>query len=124
MASQVPGFAASFGDLAIALFTSSEVTPRARIVAQQATELFPDSAAVVYVVERDPAPHWLPKATAGDVAWHDPRLDFDAGTLGAVAADKRPLIFSGADLPRESYAHLSVRRTLSSLAVVPLLTNN
>lgn len=124
MASQVPGFAASFGDLAIALFTSSEVTPRAQLVAQQAVELFPDSAAVVYVLENDPEPHWVPKATAGDVAWHDAQIDFNAATLGAAAEEKHALIFSGADLPRESYAHLSVRRTLTSLAVVPLVTND
>ena len=124
MASQVPGFAASFGDLAIALFTSSEVTPRAQLVAQQAVELFPDSAAVVYVLETDPEPVWVPKATAGDVAWHDAQIDFDAATLGAAAEEKQALLFSGADLPRESYAHLSVRRTLTSLAVVPLITND
>ncbi|MBV9608646.1 MAG: GAF domain-containing protein [Acidobacteria bacterium] len=123
MATQVPGFAASFGDLAIALFTSSEVTPRARLIAQQAAELFPDSAAVVYVLERDPDPMWVPKSTAGDVAWHDPKIPLIDGTLGAIVDAKRALLFSGADLPREAFAHLSVRRTLSSLVAIPLVVN-
>jgi RND family efflux transporter MFP subunit len=122
MASQVPGFAASLGDLAVALLSSSEVTPRARLIAQQTNELFPGSGIVVYILDQTGEPKWVPKATAGEVAFQDPEIPFEHGTLGAMAERNEAVLFSGADLPREDYAHLNTRRTLVSLAAIPLFS--
>src|SRR5271166_4290116 len=105
MASQVPGFATSFTDLAMALLSSSEVVPRARLIAQQVSELVPDSGVVVYVLDRSGEPVWTPKATAGEVAFEEPRIPLEAGTLGALYEKQAPVLFSGARLPREQYSH-------------------
>src|SRR5262249_24036233 len=42
------------------------------------------------------------------------------GGLGELQERQTALLFSGADLSREDYAHLDVRRTLRSLAYLPL----
>lgn len=44
----------------------------------------------------------------------------EQGTLAQAAASGTALIFSGRNLLREEYAHLDVRRTLRSLAYLPL----
>ncbi|MGC2323436.1 MAG: efflux RND transporter periplasmic adaptor subunit [Terriglobales bacterium] len=124
MASQIPGFATSFTDLAMALLSSSEVVPRARLIAQQVAELVPDSGVVVYVVDRSGEPVWTPKATAGEVAFEEPRIPLEAGTLGALYEKQAPVLFSGARLPREQYSHLHVRRTLVSLAGLPVMAGD
>ena len=42
------------------------------------------------------------------------------GTLGTLATNSEPVVFSGKALVREEYAHLNVRRTLRSLSYLPL----
>ncbi len=123
MASQVPGFTASFGDLAIALLSAAEVIPRARMIAQHECELFPGSGVVVYLLDQGDEPRWLPKAAAGQVSLVDDAVPFEEGTLGAMAGRNEAVVFAGADLPREAFAHLHTRRTLNSLAAVPLFSS-
>jgi GAF domain-containing protein len=43
--------------------------------------------------------------------------------LGLLARQRQPLLLSGAKLIREDYAHLHARRTLLSLAYVPMVVN-
>jgi RND family efflux transporter MFP subunit len=124
MASQVPGFATSFTELAMALLSSSEVVPRARLIAQQVAELAPGSGVVVYVLDRSGDPVWAPKATAGEVAFEQAAIAFDAGTLGALGEKKEAVVFSGARLRREQYSHLNVRRTIASLVGLPMLAGD
>jgi len=124
MASQVPGFATSFTDLAMALLSSSEVVPRARLIAQQVAELAPGSGVVVYVLDRSGDPFWVPKATAGEVAFEDPAIPLDSGTLGTLSAKREAVMFSGTRLRREQYSHLNVRRTLVSLLGLPMLAGD
>ena len=121
MASQVPGFATSFSELAMALLSASEVVPRARLIAQQVSELVPGSGVVVYVLEHRREPVWTPKATAGEVAFEEPEISLDSGTLGTLNQKRAPVLFSGARLRREQYSHLNVRRTLVSLAGLPMM---
>jgi len=40
--------------------------------------------------------------------------------MAELVARRETLLFSGADLSREDYAHLDIRRTLRSLAFLPL----
>jgi len=121
MASQVPGFATSFTELAMALLSSSEVVPRARLIAQQVAELAPGSGVVVYVLDRSGDLVWVPKATAGEVAFDQAEIPFNSATLGALAGKQQPVVFSGARLRREQYSHLNVRRTIASLVGLPML---
>jgi len=120
MASQVPGFATSFTELAMALLSASEVVPRARLIAQQVAELAPGAGVVVYILDRSGDPVWVPKATAGEVAFEQAQIPYDAGTLGALAEKQEPVVFSGARLRREQYGHLNVRRTIASLVGLPM----
>ncbi len=124
MASQVPGFATSFTELAMALLSASEVVPRARLIAQQVAELAPGSGVVVYVLDRSGDPVWVPKATAGEVAFEDPAIPLDSGTLGALSEKQEPVLFSGARLRREQYSHLNVRRTIVSLVGLPMIVGD
>jgi predicted anti-sigma-YlaC factor YlaD len=61
-----------------------------------------------------------PQATAGDVSVAEASVPLEQGALGILAGNPEPVVFSGADLAREEYAHLNVRRTLHSLAYLPL----
>ncbi len=120
MATQRPGFAVSYPELAAALLSSSEVAPRARLIAQQVAGMFPDSAVVVYLFDGQ---QWQPRATEGEVAFAEPAIAADFGTLGAILAKQDVVLFSGAELPREEYAHLNIRRTIVSLVGIPLFVD-
>ncbi len=121
MATQRPGFAVSYPELAAALLTSSEVVPRARLIAQQVAGVFPECAVVVYTFDEDQG--WQPKATEGDVAFAEATVAPDSGTLGSIRAKQDAVIF-GPDLPREEYAHLNIRRTVAALAGIPLFVDD
>jgi GAF domain-containing protein len=105
------------------LLTDQEVNPRARTCARTIAQLIPGTAVSVYLVGRlDNKDVWLVKASAGEVSVHSAAVPIDSGTLGELAASKTPLIYSGKELPpRESYAHLDTRKTVVSLAYLPLL---
>ena len=122
MATQRPRFAVSYPELAAALLSSSEVTPRAHLIAQQLSSFFGECAVVVYLYQEDAG--WEPKATEGEVAFSEPVIAPDFGTLGAILAKQAPVVFTGPDLRREDYAHLNVRRTLASLAGIPLFMDD
>ncbi|MGA9800783.1 MAG: efflux RND transporter periplasmic adaptor subunit [Terriglobales bacterium] len=104
-----------------ALLQEHELQPRAFLLAQQIIEILPGAAAVVYLLEQDKAPHWAAKAVAGDLQLDNEVIPIDSGTLGLLARENRPLLLSGANLVREDYAHIHARRTLLSLASVPML---
>ena len=110
-----------------AMLRERECAPRAALLAQQAAELVSGGAAIVYVLDAgDPpavAATWTAKATAGEVRLDDPTVPADSGTLGTLAQEQQPLLFSGNELTREDYAHLHARRTLVSLACVPVMVN-
>jgi RND family efflux transporter MFP subunit len=111
------------GRLLITLLREREVQPRALLIAQAALELFPGAAAVVYVVEAPDDPKWTSKAIVGDIHLDEQVIAIDAGTLGTLADNPQPIIFAGSKLNREDYAHLHSRRTVQSLAYVPLLAD-
>jgi RND family efflux transporter MFP subunit len=109
-------------EFAARLLGASETVPRARITAHAVLDRFPATTATIYVLEEDDnGPYWSVKASLGESAEPDPTVSADAGTLGAVFQDPRTVVFEGSTLVREDYAHLNVRRTVKSLACVPLL---
>jgi RND family efflux transporter MFP subunit len=111
-------------EFAASLLSQREVIPRARLTAEQVAQIIPASAVVVYVIIDQQAPIWIPKAMAGEIAMGVEEVEFEAGTLGAAAEIKGIAVFGTPELSREDFAHLDVRRTVSSLAYVPLLVND
>jgi RND family efflux transporter MFP subunit len=112
--------AISVAEFAAALLSQQEVAARAEITAEQVAGLVPGSAVVVYVIEDQGTPAWTAKATAGEIAVNAV-INFHDGPLGATAENKTFQVFEGANLKREDYAHLDIRRTVASLAYFPLL---
>lgn len=110
-----------------AMLRERECAPRALLLAQQAAELVPGGAAIVYVLNSGDSPAvpatWTAKATAGEIRLEDPTIPVESGTLGTLAQEQQPLLFSGNELTREDYAHLHARRTLVSLACIPIIVN-
>ncbi len=103
------------------LLAHREVSPRARIIAEAVADLLSGSACTVYLLATSDAGQvWAPQATAGDASIPDVLILANEGTLGILADKAAPLLFSAKDLVREQYAHLHVRRTLNSLAYLPL----
>jgi len=121
MATKGPELAIPVAEFAAALLATQEVVPRAQVTADQVAELLPGIAVVVYVVEDQESPAWRAKATAGEIAVAA-AIEFREGTLGVVADSKTSQLFE-ANLKREHYAHLDVRRTVVSLAYIPLLVS-
>lgn len=122
MATRRSEFTVPVADFAATLLSRSEVSPRAQVTAEQAAQLLPDTAVVVYIVEDLDNPAWTRKAVAGEVEVGS-EFEFAAGTLGAVAENKTLMVFEGTELQREDYAHLDIRRTVSALAYVPLIVD-
>jgi len=115
-------FAVDVAEFAATLLSQQEVAPRAHLIANKVAELLPDTVVVVYVIADQESPSWSAKATAGEITVTE-TVEFETGTLGAVAAKRELLVFDGSDLAREEYAHLDIRRQFVALACVPLLVN-
>ena len=115
-------FSVPVSKFAAALLSQQEVGLRAEVIAEQIAELLPEIALVVYVVEDQEEPAWAPKVTAGEVGVGQV-LEFHAGGLGELAANKTYLQFDASELRREDYAHLDVRRTVTGLAYAPLIAD-
>jgi RND family efflux transporter MFP subunit len=108
-------------DLSARLLAAQELIPRARIIARTIAEQLPGTAVNVYLLfSLDNDEVWVPKATIGDVSVQAENVPAESGTLGELLAQKKALLRSGKNLSREKYAHLDIRRTLLSLAYLPL----
>jgi len=105
----------------VELLAAQELIPRARSVARSITEAQPGSSVNVYVAGvLDGEEVWIPRAWSGEQTVRGATVPAKAGTLGEVTARREALLFTGANLSREEYAHLDIRRTLRSLAYLPL----
>ncbi|MGA7514371.1 MAG: efflux RND transporter periplasmic adaptor subunit [Candidatus Sulfotelmatobacter sp.] len=123
MATQSPNLVLDIAAISVRLLEAQEVGPRARTVARDLATLLPASAVNVYMVsETTEGEVWTVSGMVGDAA-PDQTVPLDAGTLGILAASPKPLLFAGRSLIREQYAHLNVRKTLHSLAYLPLMGN-
>ncbi|MFZ0277910.1 MAG: GAF domain-containing protein [Candidatus Sulfotelmatobacter sp.] len=123
MATQSPNLVLDIAAISVRLLEAQEVAPRARTIARDLASLLPGSAVNVYMVsETAEGEVWTVSGTVGDAA-PDKTVPLDAGTLGILAASRKSLLFAGRSLIREQYAHLNVRKTLHSLAYLPLVGN-
>jgi RND family efflux transporter MFP subunit len=106
------------------LLEAQEIAPRAATIANAVAALLPASAVNVYLLSNTAgAECWTVRATVGDAA-PDETVLLEAGTFGLLAASPKPLLLAGKTLVREQYGHLNVRRTLHSLAYLPLIVND
>jgi len=112
----------NIADFAARLLEVPETAGRARLTAQAILNHFPAATTIIYVLEQDDeGSFWSVRATLGESVEPDPTVPGEAGTLGTLFRDPRTSVFEGNSLVREEYAHLNVRRTVKSLACVPLL---
>ena len=109
----------SVAEFAAALLSEQEVARRAEVIAEQISQILPGTAVVVYVIENEENPAWTAKASVGEVTVNKV-INFHERPLGAMAENQRLLLLEGVSLKREDYAHLDVRRTVGSLAYLPL----
>jgi RND family efflux transporter MFP subunit len=119
MASVSPDFGVSLAEFAAVLLSERETQPRCRRAAEFICVLLNDAAVCAYTVRESQVPAWKAEATAGEIEISHPLIDFDSGTLGAVAEQLSIVSFSASDLAREEYAHLDIRRTFSAITYVP-----
>jgi len=84
-------------------------------------QVFPGAAVNVYAAGLHNGEEvWIPRAWSGEQSVRTARLAIGEGTLGQAADSRELLVFDASEITREQYAHLDVRRTLRSLAYVPL----
>jgi len=122
MRSPGSGLEINLVEVASRLFGPQETAPRARLIAQAILEIFPSTTSTLYLLNQDEeGDFWSVAASVGDGVEPDPTVPGDAGTLGALLQEPAAVIFEGNSLAREDYAHLNIRRTVKSLACVPLL---
>jgi RND family efflux transporter MFP subunit len=107
--------------LAAELLATQELAPRARRIAQAVAEAVTGAFVNIYTIGTiDGQEAWVVRASAGGESVMAGHAPVGEGSLGELQAQQTALLFSGADLSREDYAHLDVRRTLRSLAYLPL----
>jgi len=98
------------------------VAPRARVFAQYVASLLPDCAVSVYTLASDEeASYWMPRAIVGDAAIHEEAITADSGLLGTLLTESVPALRTAPELKREDYPHIDTRKTLLSLACIPLI---
>lgn len=98
------------------------MVPRARAFARFVAGLLPDCAVSVYTLASDGNSNfWMPRAIVGDAAIHEEAISAESGLLGSLINDSVPVVRSGSQLKREDYPHIDTRKTLLSLACIPLI---
>ncbi len=109
-------------ELSTQLLAEQELTPRARVLARFVSSLLGDSAVSVYTIGVDgESSFWVPKATVGEATIHEQAIPLDSGLMASLDQDASPVIHKGKDLKREDYPHIDTRRSLLSLAYLPLI---
>lgn len=122
MASQEQESVLDLSPLSTQLLAEHEVAPRARVFAKYVAGLLPESAVSVYTLASDgESDSWLPRATVGEAAIHDQAVFANSGFLGSLITEAVPILRPAAQLKREDYAHIDTRRSLLSLACIPLI---
>lgn len=111
-----------FSALSSQLLAEQEVVPRARVFARFVAELLADCAVSVYTIGADDkGTHWIAKATIGEATIHNELIPEDSGLLGLLAREANPIRRTGAEIKREDYAHIDIRKSLLSLSYIPLI---
>ncbi|HEX4537524.1 MAG TPA: GAF domain-containing protein, partial [Candidatus Acidoferrum sp.] len=105
------------------LLGAQQLIPRARIVARAVAESVAGSSVNIYTAGTLAGREvWISRAWSGEQTVRGSSVPINTGTLAELAARQEPLIFCDRHLSREDYAHLDIRRTLRSLAYLPLVS--
>jgi len=124
MASQERESTLDLSVLTMALLAEQEIGPRARVIAKLVAEALPESAVCVYTLATDgETEFWLPRAIVGDAAVNEQQVPGGSGLLGEVLRDGRAVLRQNGEVRREDYAHVDTRKSLQSLACIPLSKN-
>lgn len=119
------GLAIDVLEIAALLFGTPEAGVRAALITGAAVQILTDSACVLYRFHSDAgAPAMQPLAVAGDLTLAQDTLAGDNRLLAPLLSGCRePVIYNGAELLREDYAHLHVAQTVVSIGYLPLLAH-
>jgi RND family efflux transporter MFP subunit len=120
LASRDPDLKFDLNLLTTELLAAHELAPRARCIAQTVAEAAGAFVNVYTLGTIEGQEAWVMRAWAGGESAMSGHTPAEEGTLGELKAQRTALLFAGSDLSREDYAHLDVRRTLRSLAYLPL----
>jgi RND family efflux transporter MFP subunit len=108
--------------LSTQLLAEQEVSPRARAFARFVASLLPDCAVSVYTLASDENSNfWMPRAIVGEAAIHEQAITAESGLLGTLLNEAVPILRVVPELKREDYPHIDTRKTLVSLACIPLI---
>jgi GAF domain-containing protein len=108
--------------LASDLLAEQEVIPRARTLAKFMASLLPEAAVSVYTLASDGENNfWVSRAVVGDAVVPDQEVPVKSGLLGRVFAEGEPMLRAAGELKREDYGHIDTRKTLLSLACLPII---
>ena len=108
--------------LSTRLLAEQEVAPRAKVLATFVASLLPDCAVSVYTLASDENSNfWVPRAIVGDAAIHEVAITAESGLLGAMLGEAAPVLRTAPDLKREDYPHIDTRKTILSVACIPLI---
>jgi RND family efflux transporter MFP subunit len=106
------------------LLAEPEVLQRARLFVRFVAGLLPEAAVSLYTLADDAnSTYWIRKATSGGATIHEQAIHSGLGLLGHLLVDASPILRNRAEIKREDYPHIDIRRTLVSLCYVPLLHN-
>ena len=124
MTTQSPDLAFDVAAISARLLEIPEPSARARTIADVVAGSLPGAAVNIYLLASGAVGDvWNVCATVGDAA-PDPSIPLQTGHLSVLSDEGKPLLLAGKQLVREEYAHLNVRRTLQSLAYLPLLAGD
>lgn len=125
MASQERESILDLSALTMKLLAEQEVVPRARVIAKFVAGILPESAVCVYTLATDGTQDfWMPRAVVGEAAVNEQQLPTDSGLLGELLRSGQAVLRQSGELKREDYAHVDTRKTLLSLACIPLSKND
>jgi RND family efflux transporter MFP subunit len=105
------------------LLSTPDTTSRASIIASAVVTQLPNCACAVHrFVHEEDENAWTVIGLAGDIS-PSPDMAGSGNRLMAPLVLETPeiLIYTSADILREDYAHLSIARSVSSIAYIPLL---
>jgi hypothetical protein len=109
-------------DVAALLLGAPASSTRAGLLAEAVVEAIADSACVVY--RFDPQADegaWRVAGFGGDISVSQGALPSDDLLAPLLGESQDSVIYVGADLEREDYAHLQVARSVASIAYLPLV---
>src|SRR4051794_31855351 len=123
MASHATALSQTTVEFATSLLARSDLDGRARLIAREVARLLPGSAVIVYT-PTTAGTDWISKALVGDMARPRGPIPQNQGVFARAKQKREPAVYQFAELARELYAHLDIRRNFASLAIVPLVQEN